>query len=48
MLLPDAEVKEAIIEPMAHAQTAAAGPPRVRGVPYVAGTDPNTPSTETA
>jgi hypothetical protein len=37
-----------MIEPKNHAQTAAAGPPRLRGLPNVAGTDPKTPRTETA
>ena len=45
---PDAEMHEAIKDPMNHAQTDAAGPPRLNGLPNVAGTDPKTPSTEMA
>jgi hypothetical protein len=35
--VPEADVKEAIMEPMSQAQTAAAGPPRLKGTPKVAG-----------
>lgn len=34
--------------PIVQAHTAAAGPPRLKGLPKVAGTEPSTPSTETA
>jgi hypothetical protein len=37
-----------MIDPTNHAQTAVAGPPRLRGTPYVAGCDPNTPRMEIA
>lgn len=47
-VVPDAEMQEAIIEPINHAQTAEAGPPRLKGLPNVAGTEPRTPRTETA
>jgi len=39
---------EAITEPINHAHTEAAGPPRLSGLPKAAGTEPRTPSTETA
>jgi hypothetical protein len=45
---PDAEMHDAIKDPMNQAQTDAAGPPRLNGLPNVAGTDPKTPSTEMA
>jgi hypothetical protein len=35
-------------DPMAHAHTAAPGPPVLIGLPNVAGTDPRTPRTDTA
>lgn len=33
VILPEADVNEAIIDPISQAHTAAAGPPRVSGVP---------------
>ena len=46
--LPELEMHCAMTEPKNHAHTEAAGPPSDRGLPNVAGTDPNTPRTETA
>jgi hypothetical protein len=48
MELPEAEIHDAISDPTNHAQTEEAGPPRLKGVPKVAGTEPRTPRTETA
>jgi hypothetical protein len=45
---PDAEMHEAINDPKNQAQTLAAGPPRLNGLPKVAGTDPKTPRTDIA
>lgn len=45
---PDIDMICAIRDPNAQAHTAAAGPPIPRGLPKVAGTEPRTPSTETA
>ena len=39
---------DAMRDPMNHAHTEAAGPPRLNGLPKVAGTEPKTPRTETA
>ena len=39
---------KAMIDPMNHAQTAVAGPPKLMGTPYVAGCDPRTPRIEMA
>lgn len=38
----------AMHDPMAHAQTAVAGPPTLIGTPYVAGCDPSTPRIDIA
>lgn len=45
---PDLAIHEAMMLPTNQAQTAAAGPPRERGLPKVAGTEPRTPRTEMA
>lgn len=37
-----------MIDPMNHAHTEDAGPPKLNGLPNVAGTEPRTPSTEIA
>ena len=46
--VPEADMHEGIIEPINHAHADAAGPPRLSGLPKVAGTEPRTPSTDTA
>lgn len=46
--VPEAEIHEAINDPTNHAHTVDAGPPRLNGIPKVAGTEPKTPNTETA
>lgn len=46
--IPEAEMHEAIKDPKNHAQIDAAGPPRLNGLPKVAGTEPRTPRTEMA
>ena len=46
--IPEAEMHDAINEPINQAQIVAAGPPRLSGIPNVAGTDPKTPRTDMA
>lgn len=46
--IPEADMHDAIKDPTSHARIVAAGPPKLRGIPNVAGTEPKIPSTETA
>jgi hypothetical protein len=46
--IPEADIHDAIRDPKNQAQTEDAGPPRLKGIPKVAGIEPRTPRTDSA